>query len=340
MPASHTRAVLSDEAVTIRVPSGENAAAVTSWPTRVSTGAPVLRSRSRAARRRWSTAGASRAAVPSRRAAHFAAAGGRDRDAVIGVFVELVAQGADRNAENIGGVGAVPEAMLEGLQDEVALHVRNGAADERARHGFGRHGGMGDGGEALGLIKPGSVGGENSLGADLGSAREQHCAVDGVLELAHIAGPAIEHERATRLRRERTRREAVGGGIFLDEVLRELEYVGGPLAQRRNFQVHHIEAEQQVLAEGALAHRLDQVAVRGRENADIDRHRPAAADPIDHPLLDGTQELRLQTAIHLRYLVEQERAARGLFEFADAAADGAREGALLVAEQLGFEQVL
>ena len=38
--------------------------------------------------------------------------------------------------------------------------------------------------------------------------------------------------------------------------------------------------------------------------------------------------------------VRGQRAAVGLLEFADAARDGAGEGALLVAEQFGFQQVL
>ncbi len=119
-------------------------------------------------------------------------------------------------------------------------------------------------------------------------------------------------------------------------MLRELEHVGRPLAQRRDLQVHDVEAEQQVLAEGAFAHRLDQIAVRGRDDADVDRHRLGAADAVDHALLDGAQELGLQPHVHLGDFVEQQRAAGRLLELADAARDRAGEGALLVAEQLGL----
>jgi hypothetical protein len=44
--------------------------------------------------------------------------------------------------------------------------------------------------------------------------------------------------------------------------------------------------------------------------------------------------------VHLADLVEEERAAVGLLEAADAAAVGAGEGALLVAEELGLEERL
>src|SRR5271155_648585 len=46
---------------------------------------------------------------------------------------------------------------------------------------------------------------------------------------------------------------------------------------------------------------------------------------VDHPLLDGAQELCLQPHLHLGNLVEQERAAAGFLELADAARHRAGE---------------
>ena len=114
----------------------------------------------------------------------------------------------------------------------------------------------------------------------------------------------------------------------------------GRSRKRRQLQVHDVEPEQQILAEGVLAHRFGQVAVRGGDDADIDRHRPGAADPVDHALLDGAQEFCLQPHFHLGDFVEQQRAAVGLFELADAARDRAGERAFLVAEQFGFQKRL
>ena len=67
--------------------------------------------------------------------------------------------------------------------------------------------------------------------------------------------------------------EASGGTLLLDEISemdtrlqakllraiqeRIIDRVGGSLAQGGDLQVHHIEAEQEVLAKAALAHRLD-----------------------------------------------------------------------------------
>ena len=90
----------------------------------------------------------------------------------------------------------------------------------------------------------------------------------------------------------------------------------------------------------ALAHGLGEVAVGGGDDADIDRHRLAAADAVDQPLLDRAQQFRLQAHVHFGDFVEQQRAAIGLLEFADAASERAGEGALLVAEQLGLQEVI
>ena len=56
------------------------------------------------------------------------------------------------------------------------------------------------------------------------------------------------------------------------------------------------------------------------------------------PLLDGAEQLGLQPDVHLADLVEQQRAAVGLLEAADAPGDGAGERALLMAEQLRLQQ--
>ena len=86
--------------------------------------------------------------------------------------------------------------------------------------------------------------------------------------------------------------------------------------------------------------RFVEVAVGGGDDADIDLDRLGAADAVDLALLDGAQQLGLQADVHLADFVEQQRAAVGFLELADAAGDGAGEGALLMAEQFALQQVL
>jgi hypothetical protein len=126
----------------------------------------------------------------------------------------------------------------------------------------------------------------------------------------------------------------------LCEVLGQFEDIGRAFAQGRYLQVHDVEPEQEVLAEGAFAHGVGEVAVRRRDDADIDRHRPCAADAIDDALLDRAQQFGLQPHIHFGDFIEQQRAAGGLLELSDSARNRAGERALLVAEQFGFQQML
>ena len=63
------------------------------------------------------------------------------------------------------------------------------------------------------------------------------------------------------------------------------------------------------------------------------------AEPLDLALLERAQQLGLEIDPQAADLVEEERAAVGQLELAGLARVGAGEGALLVAEQLGLEQV-
>jgi hypothetical protein len=83
-----------------------------------------------------------------------------------------------------------------------------------------------------------------------------------------------------------------------------------------------------------------EVAVGGRDDAHVHRQRRRAADALDLALLEGAQELRLEARVHLAHLVQEEGAARGLLEAPDTAAVGAREGPLLVPEELALEERL
>src|SRR5579863_2515397 len=94
-------------------------------------------------------------------AARLATAGRRYRQAVGGIFIKFVAQRADRDTQHIGGMGAIAEAMLERLQDEVALDLGHSAADKSARHLLRGERGVSDGGRGSLLVEPDTVGAED-----------------------------------------------------------------------------------------------------------------------------------------------------------------------------------
>ena len=104
-------------------------------------------------------------------------------------------------------------------------------------------------------------------------------------------------------------------------------------------QIDHVQAIEKVFAERAVLDRFGEVAVGGGDDADVHLDRLGAADAVDFAFLNGAQQLGLQARIHLADFVEQQRAAIGFLELADAPGDGAGEGAFLMTEQFGFQQV-
>ena len=119
-----------------------------------------------------------------------------------------------------------------------------------------------------------------------------------------------------------------------EEMPDQIGNILGALAQRRQPQRHHVEAEEQILAEQPLLDELPQILVGRGDDAHIGLDRRAAADRGVLALLQHAQKPRLRLHRHVADLVEEQRAAFGLLEAAGAARVGAGEGALLVAEQL------
>ena len=83
-----------------------------------------------------------------------------------------------------------------------------------------------------------------------------------------------------------------------------------------------------------------QVAVRGGKDPHVDLDRIVRADAGDLAVLQHPQELDLRGQRHVAHLVEEERAAVGVFELAHAVRRGVGEGPFDVAEQLALQNVL
>src|SRR6478609_7398371 len=101
-----------------------------------------------------------------------------------------------------------------------------------------------------------------------------------------------------------------------------------------------MQAVEQILAEPAILHVGDQVAVRGRHDAYVDLDRLARPDWLDLTLLDGAQELDLGSRWQFADLVEKQRAARRLDEFAGMTLGGAGERALFMPKQERFHEIV
>ena len=89
----------------------------------------------------------------------------------------------------------------------------------------------------------------------------------------------------------------------------------------------------------AGVHLLFQLSVGGRDEAQADLDLVGAAEPAKAPALEEIEQLGLHLRAELRDFVEEQGTAVGHLDESALGFPGVREGTLLVAEQLGLEQV-
>ena len=169
--------------------------------------------------------------------------------------------------------------------------------------------------------------------------RQDHRALDHVLQLAHVARPGVAAEPPHR---------SSGPTPSIACPIR------GVTCRRRTAPAAGCPRRAPAAAAAAAGtrsggstgprgivlsrNRLQQVAVGRGDDAHVDRSDVVAADALELALLQHAQQLDLQLRRQLADLVEEDRPAVGQLEPADAPGDRAGERALLVPEQLALDQ--
>ena len=102
---------------------------------------------------------------------------------------------------------------------------------------------------------------------------------------------------------------------------------------------YYVQAIEQIEPERALIDGGLQVDMGRGDDPKIHRYRFIAADGVDLFFLQHTQQLGLQGQWHIADLIQKQRAAIGLGNFALLVLRGAGEGAFGVAKEFGFQQV-
>ncbi len=116
--------------------------------------------------------------------------------------------------------------------------------------------------------------------------------------------------------------------------------VRAALAQRRQPDLDRVQAEEEVLAEPPGGDLRVEVGVRGREDPHVDFPRARGAEALELSRLEDSQELALLARGNVRDLVQEQRAAVGQLEPADAVRSRIGERALDVSEELALEDSL
>ena len=141
------------------------------------------------------------------------------------------------------------------------------------------------------------------------------------------------------IRAQAARRQAGGFRRAGEETCGQRRDILAALFQRGHAQRHHGQAVIEILAEMPGGDFARQVLGRRGEHADIDLHARAgtAADALKTLVLQHARDLALGFHRHFGNLVQQQRAAMGALQHADAARGGMGIGPGLDAEQFRLE---
>ena len=110
------------------------------------------------------------------------------------------------------------------------------------------------------------------------------------------------------------------------------------LAQGGNLKGNHVQAVVQIFAELTLAHALVDIAVGGRDNANVIGGRFFASQPPDLTLFQHTEQINLGLRCGLGNFVQKQRPMMCRLETPGLPPRGPGEGSFFVAKQLAFQQ--
>ena len=161
---------------------------------------------------------------------------------------------------------------------------------------------------------------------------------DGVLQFAHISRPIVGFQQAQRCGIELAR-AAVNGAEPRQKMRSQRRNIRPALAQRRNGNRQHVQAEKKIFAETSGGDRFGQIGIGERHQARFHVQRFGAAQAFECALFEHAQQLCLHAGRERRHFVEHDRSALRHFQAAGFARDRAGERAAFVAEKFGFDQL-
>ena len=169
---------------------------------------------------------------------------------------------------------------------------------------------------------------------------EDHHSLHRVLQFPHVAGPGVPVEQREHLGGEAKIGTLVALGELGEKVLRQERNVVPPFSKRRNRDLNDRKPIKQIAPKRSFGDHLLEIAVRRRDDPDIDSTWPVLPDAIDLSSLKCPQDLRLQCEGYLSDFVQKERTAVRSLEFPRSVRVRPGEGALAVPEQLRLDEVM
>jgi hypothetical protein len=168
--------------------------------------------------------------------------------------------------------------------------------------------------------------------------RQEHGALDEIPQFARCS--PIRSQRGLCKRAEALHRPLELLRERLDKVLRQQTDVVVARAKRGHFDAQDVEPVVQVVTEFPEPDLLLEVAVRGRDHADVHLDVGRSADASKRLLFEESKQLGLKGRRHLADFVQKHRAVVGLLQQTALLLPRVGERPALVAEHFGLEQRL
>ncbi|RMU45974.1 hypothetical protein ALP29_05253 [Pseudomonas syringae pv. avii] len=132
--------------------------------------------------------------------------------------------------------------------------------------------------------------------------------------------------------------QTLGGA--LRKMLVQQRNIFATFTQWRQAQLRDVEPIGQVFAKAPGTGFFQQVGLGGSDDAQVHLDTLVGAQPLQLLFLQYAQQFHLLGQGHAFDFIQEQGAAVGIFQFADAFAVGAGEGAAFMSEEFGFEQLL
>src|SRR5262249_55547127 len=152
-----------------------------------------------------------------------------------------------------------------------------------------------------------------------GSRRQDDGALQHILQLADVSGPAIRYQASHALLAHCFDPAAGARGKLVDQEPRQERDVLSAVAEWGEGDGKYAQAIVEIFPEVALGDGLLQVAVGGGDDPHVDPNGHAATNALELALLENPQELGLGRQRQLADLVEEQGPAVGQLEPADTA---------------------
>ena len=128
--------------------------------------------------------------------------------------------------------------------------------------------------------------------------------LDDVLQFAHITGPRMARQSSHKSGSHAAALLLVQPGKHAKKIFGQQGNIFGALPQRRHGNFHDRNTEVKVIAEGALANHLLQIAIGGTNDANINGYLVCATHGSNAALLQHAQQFHLHGQGHFPNFVQ------------------------------------